>query len=314
MAVPPISGGGPMTSAERSLNDYIKYGGNLPPPLGPLIRLHPKPLSALPFHPSLPTSPNQPSISSYSTALLLEAHTFMTAHVPRVFAVDTKAQISRPSTATVQLSSHKVPLAEVPYESRPKGDTGVAETWVARASEHVNAAEEGTTSWEEFEQGVGESGTGVKVQDVHVVLDWRKELGAEARLDEGEWEDVEAEVREEVVRMPAMVDDRVFVLLVVSARRDGEFLVVKVPVEGSGLPGSRYVGAGRTTTGHCVSVEHGVLTEKGTRYQWRKAISVDAGGMLPSWTQKMSGAGSLVKEVGIFMEDARKQRSDKSET
>lgn len=311
MAVPPICGPGPITAAERKFNDYIKYGGDVPPPMGPLIRLYPKSLSTVPSHPSLPSSPNQPAISTYTTALLAEAHAFITKIVPRVFAAEGKARASRPSPALVELSSHKVAQAEVPFESRPAGATGVAETWTARASEHDNAAREGTASWEEFEEGVGEEGMGVEGEKQHVVLDWGKELDAETGAGVGEWEDVQAGIREEVVKMPAVVDDRVFTVLVVSARREGEVLVVKVPVEGAGLPGSKYHVAAGVTPGQRVSVEHGVLVEDGARYQWRKAVSVDAGGMLPGWAQKMGGSSDLAKEVGTFVDWAQKQRSGK---
>jgi hypothetical protein len=317
MAVPPICGPGPTTAAERSFNNYIKYGHNVPPPLGPLIRLHPKPLSSLPSRPFLPntTTPNRPDISSYTTSLLHEAHTFITKILPRVFATETKARASPPAKASVQLSAHKVLQEEVPFETRPPGATGVAETWAARASEHSNAAEPGTASWEEFERGVGEEewlGRGeVDGGGEHVVLDWGKELGPEALLGEG-WEDVRAEVRKEVLRMPAMVDDRVFVVLVVSAKREGEFVVVKVPVDGAGLLGTKFYGAAGTTVGQRVSVDHGELVEDGVKYVWRKAISMDAGGMLPSWAQKIGGSGGLAKEVGAFVDWAQRGRSGKS--
>jgi hypothetical protein len=317
MAVPPICGPGPITAAERSFNNYIKYGHNIPPPLGPLIRLHPKPLSSLPSHPFLPntTTPNRPNISSYTTSLLHEAHTFITAHVPRVFALEPKSRTSSPAKANVQLSAHKVLQEEVPFETRPPGDTGVAETWAARASEHVNAAEPGTASWEEFERWVGEEewlGRGeVGGGGEHVVLDWGKELEPEALLGEG-WEDARAEVREEVLRMPAMVDDRVFVVFVVSAKREKEFVVVKVPTDGAELAGVKFYGAAGTTVGQRVSVEHGVLVEDGAKYVWRKAISMDAGGILPSWAQKIGGSGGLAKEVGAFLDWAHKGRSSKS--
>lgn len=210
------------------------------------------------------------------------------------------------------MSSHKVPQAEVPFSSRPAGATGVAETWTARASEHVNAAEEGTASWEEFEEGIGEEELGGIGEECGVLFNWGKELEAESGAGLGEWEDVHAEMREEVVKMAAVVDDRVFTTLVVRARREGEILVLKVPVEEGGLPESKYCGAAGMTAGQRVSVEHGVLVEDGARCQWRKAVSVDAGGMLPGWAQKMSGSGDLAKEVGVFVEWAHKQRTGES--
>lgn len=88
-------------------------------------------------------------------------------------------------------------------------------------------------------------------------------------------------------------------------------VVLRVPVEAEGLPGARYVGKDGVTVGRLVSVEQAVLVEDGAKVQLRKAVSVDAGGKLPSWARVVGSSGELVKEVGAFVEWAAKGRGVK---
>lgn len=296
MAVPPIAGPGPVTAAEREFDLYQKYGSNPPPPLGPLLRLHPKPARSLPSHPHLPsTSSSSPSIAAY----LAEAHTFITAFVPRAF------ERKGPRNG-VEVLAHKVPNAEVPFESRPGGNTGDAENWSGRESLLANGCREGAVGWGEVVRGLfGGEVEGGDVKDRGVLVEWEEGVGVKG------WEEVRAGVCEVVCGMPALVDDRVFPVFEVRARREGEVVVLRVPVEAEGLPGAKHVGKDGVTVGQLVSVEQAVLVEDGAKVQLRKAVSVDAGGKLPSWARVVGSSGELVKEVGAFVEWAAKGRGVK---
>jgi len=243
----------------------------------------------------------------------------MTSYLPHTFKTKTKDKHSPPSTAPVELLSHEIPTAEIPESARPskaaQSPSSPAETWFARTSIHENAAKPGTASWDEFDRGTRanhcerEDDYTPDVLDAHLVFDWSDELGKLGKKV-GEWEDVGAEVREMCHRIPPPLDDRVFTVLCIWAKRPArdDWLVVQLPVDASGLPGVKYQDRPKITTGHYVSVERGELIDGGKNVKWQMGTASDAGGNLPMWAQKLGTPGAVVKDVGLFMQYCEEQR------
>lgn len=289
-------------------------------PLGPLVRLRNKTQSELPSHPALPptTGTARPTIAENVAAILAEADSFMTSYLPRTFKTKSKDKRSSPSTAPVELLSHEIPRSEIPESVRPKCE-GTAETWFARTSIHENAAKSGTASWDEFDRGTRanhaerEDDYTPDVLDAHLVFDWSEELD---KLDKnvGEWEDVGAEVREMLHNIPPPLNDRVFTVMVIWAKRPAknDWLVVQLPVDPKGLPGVKYQDRPKITTGQYVSIERGELVDGGKNVKWQMGTASDAGGVLPMWAQKLGVPGAVVKDVGLFMQYCEDQRKGKA--
>lgn len=285
-----------------------------PAALGPLVRLYNRSPSELPSHSALPLSENgsgQRPITEYVAEVLKEAKAFMTSYLPANFKTKSKDKSSPPATAPVELLSHEIDSKSIPEQVRTTGSGAVAETWFARTSIHENAAKTGTATWAEADAGlrqehsVHEFEYTPDVKDAHLVLDWPKDELQEV----GDWKDVQAEIREMVHHIPPPLNNRVFVVMVVTAiRRDEkEFLVVQLPVSGKGLPGTKYYGQPKITPGQYVSIERGELLEEG-KWKWQMGTASDAGGNLPMWAQKMGVPGAVVKDVGLFMDWTAKRR------
>lgn len=287
-----------------------------PTTLGPHVRLRNRDQSELPSHPALPPTPNnaRPTITAYAATVLAEADTFMTSYLPRTFKSKSKDRRSPPSTAPVELLSHSIPPRELPSSAHSSADT-TAETWFARTSIHENAAKSGTASWAEFDRGTRadhcarEDDYTPDVLDAHLVFDWSEELG-KAGKKVGEWEDVGAEVREMVHKIPPPLNDRVFTVLCLWAKRPArdDWLVVQLPVSAKGLPGVKYQDRPKITTGQYVSVERGELVDEGRNVKWQMGTASDAGGVLPMWAQKLGVPDAVVKDVGLFMKWTDEQR------
>ncbi|KAK4541705.1 hypothetical protein LTR36_007414 [Oleoguttula mirabilis] len=292
--------------------------GNAPTRLGHLVRMRALKPSELPAHPDL--SPQQssgtpPNLQAFLAEALEEANSFMTAYLPRTFKVKSASKQAPPSTAPVELLSHDVNGGEINKVTPgvPLGRT--AETWFARTSVHENAAKEGTASWEEFDQGLRaehslhEMEYTPDVQDAHQVLSWDDEIESvsEGRRV-GAWEDVSACVMEMVHHIPPPLNDRVFPVLVITAKKAEEFIVVQIPVDTTHMPAAKYPsynskgGGGKITPGIYVSIERGELVDGGARVKWQMATASDAMGVLPMWAQKMGVPGAVVKDVGLFID------------
>lgn len=119
---------------------------------------------------------------------------------------------------------------------------------------HQNAAKDGTASWEEFDSGLRadhsqhEMEYTPDVYDAHRILDWSAELeGVQRKV--GTWEHVDMSVTEMVHHIPTPLNDRVFPVLVVTARKAEEFNVIQIPVDTSGMPNAKYNSKGKITTG-----------------------------------------------------------------
>ncbi|KAK3698585.1 hypothetical protein LTR37_016912 [Vermiconidia calcicola] len=281
--------------------------------LGPFVRMHALNISRLPAHPDLASQQQGETkdIQSFASAALEEANTFMTSYVPNRFDMKSTDKKSPPSTADVKLLSRDIPASELPKEVQGAGE---AESWFARSSLHENKATEGTASWEEFDFGCRvdhpqhEMEYTPDVQDAHEVLNWNSQLESSGRKFDGGWEDVHASIMEMVHHIPAPLNNRVFSVLVITARRGDSFVVVQLPVDAQGLPGTKYQDAPKLTGGQYVSIERGELVEDGKKTQWQMATCGDAKGVLPMWAQKMGMPGAVVKDVGLFIQWAADRR------
>lgn len=297
-----------------------------PPGLGKLVRLRPKAPSELPSHPSFTSLDTD--IAKYAADVLAEAEAFMTAYLPTTFK-EPRDKPSPPSTASVALQSHEINSKDIPSEVRTAGGGAVAENWFARTSVHENAAKEGTMSWEECDLGlrkdhsVHEMEYTPDVKDAHLALDWSSEFEKSGRRIDGGWEDVQAGVWEMLHHIPPPLNQRVFSVLVITAKRSQptkEFMVVQIPVTTKGLPleaeghspGVKYYDVPKVTAGKYVSIEKGEVLEEGKNVKWQMATASDAGGNLPMWAQKMGVPGAVVKDVGLFIDWIAKRRQGKA--
>jgi hypothetical protein len=81
--------------------------------------------------------------------------------------------------------------------------------------------------------------------------------------------------------IPPPLNDRVFTVLIITARRASQLLVVQMPIETQGLAGIKYDGAAKVTSGQYVSIELAQLVDDGRKVKWQMATASDAKGNLP---------------------------------
>lgn len=277
---------------------------------GRLVRMRALPAAELPSHPLLASNQSTPvPASTFAQDALNEAHEFVTSYWPQNFTIKSKTKQSSPSTALVELLSHEVPQKLLPPGTAP-------EAWFARTSIHENAAEAGTASWEEFDAGLRQDHS-VHETDytpdclyAHQVLTW-DDAGALGEVQG--WEDVHLNVMEMCHQLPAPLNKRVFSVLVVTGKKaSGEFIVVQIPVDTTGIPGTKYRDDKAFTPGMYVSVERGVLEEGGAKVKWQMGTASDAKGVLPMFVQKLGVPGAVVKDVGLFIDWCEKRRQGKA--
>lgn len=289
--------------------------------LGPLIRMRALPVSQLPAHPDLASHQKDvSSIQSFAVDALQEGHAFMKDYLPSHFTTKSSDKRSEPSAAPISLLAHQITPADLPREigdaiEDSNGKGGATENWFARISLHENKAEHGTASWEELDFALRvdhphhEKAYTPDVLEAHPVLNYAEELESGGRTLEGGWEDVEAQIVEMHHHIPPPLQNRVFTVLVISAKRHNEFITVQIPVETRHLPGTKYADEGRITAGMYVSVERGELVQDGTKTRWEMATASDAGGNLPMWAQKLGTPGAVVKDVGLVLEWCEDRRN-----
>ena len=286
-----------------------------PDGLGPMIRMHPRKAVQLPFHPSLvdvQTGKGIRHIQEFAAAALDEAEQFMNAYLPTFTSKDTKS--SPPSTAQVEVFEKTVSSHDISkitgIESKPP------ENWFARKSIHENKVADGTASWEEFDSGVRENHSvnekeytpGVK--DAHQVLDWASIIDDGNHVELGGWTGLTANMMEMVHKIPPPLQNRVFPVLVITAKKGDMFLVVQIPVDLEGIPGHNYHTNTSVQTGTYCSIERCRLVDGGEKVEWTMATASDAKGVLPMFIQKLGVPGAVVKDVGFFMKwrmEKRKQ-------
>ena len=280
--------------------------------LGPLIRMRALKIDELPVHPELSSQQSSaPDLNSFVSAALKEANTFVTKYWSSKFSVKDTNKQSPPSTASVKLFTHEIKATDLTKELQGAGCGD--ETWFARTSVHDNEAKSGTASWQEFDNGLRvdhsqhEKDYTPDVYDAHKALDWSTELEARGRKVGG-WEDVHVSIMEMAHHIPAPLNNRVFPVVVITAKKTEEFLVVQIPVATKGLPNAKYHNVPKVTGGMYCSIERGKLLDEGAKVQWQMATASDAKGVLPMWAQKMGVPGAVVKDVGLFIGWCAKKR------
>ena len=160
------------------------------PPIPSVLHLKSIPFSSLPAHSSLPASPNRPALHRFLLSVLTEANLFISETVPQDFKVDKKLRSSPPSEAKVQLSSKTIQNKPGSTSTRSEDEE---EYWVSRRSVHIDLAERGTASFEEFVKGLRDDHTANEmaytpsVSNVEKLLEWDCEADGEV---EGGWGDV----------------------------------------------------------------------------------------------------------------------------
>ncbi|KAF6227348.1 hypothetical protein HO133_008792 [Letharia lupina] len=302
-------------------------------PLGNLVRLLPLHINELPAHPALESlviphsehtrsaesSPSQagkvdsserPNLISFMEEVLDQATIFVDDTLPATFK-EGNLKKSAPATAKVRLLSRNISEAEIqaiPWinSSIPRNWSNgrkPAEAWFARRSRHANHSDEGTADLDEFDFGLRhdhskhEQEYTPDVFDSYKVLDW----------------DLSMSIHEMCHELPAMLSNRVFPVLVVTAKRGKHsFVVVQIPVDISGLTVAMYsngrnlrkgdsaVKRKKPVLGVYTSIERCQMLPD-QNVEWVMATASDAKGWLPMWAQKMGVPSAVVKDVGLFI-------------
>lgn len=277
------------------------------PALGPLIHLRALNAKHLPSHPALAsaqTGSATSTVNAFAANALDEAEKFMTTYLPANFNTKSTSKDSSPSAAKVELSTKDIDSTELPPEAR--AEARASESWFARKSVHQNAALEGTATWEEFDHGLRIDHSQHEMEytpgviDAHEIMNWNEHLLPEHQNDMAGWEEVHVNAMEMLHKIPAL-NNRVFPVLVVTAKKANVFMVVQIPVSTENLPGVKYHKQGKITEGMYCSVERCELVDEGKNVMWQMATASDAKGVLPMWVQKMGVPGAVVKDVGLFM-------------
>jgi hypothetical protein len=154
-------------------------------------------------------------------------------------------------------------------------------------------------------------------------LGWNEELDALGGKVGG-WEKVEMHVYEMAHKMPPLLTNRVFPVLVIKAKNTTKsphsFIVVQIPLEISKLPAALYANGRHKqdtdsaqkkkdiTLGVYVSVERCELESSG-HVKWFMATASDARGNLPIWLQKSAVPGAIAKDVGLVIDWLQKRRA-----
>ncbi|KAH9819361.1 Protein of unknown function (DUF3074) [Teratosphaeria destructans] len=268
----------------------------------PLISMRALPPHHLPSHPSLrthqpSTTTPSPTLLTFLTSVLTEAESFLTTYLPTHFHPK-GTKTSPPAHAPVHVLAH----------DRPGSSSSAAEAWFARTSVHENAAEEGTASWEEFDGALRvdhsqhEKDYTPDVQDAHQVLAW--DISDDTTIADT-WRDVTMHMMEMRHKIPPPLSRRVFSVLVITARSIStsapSFLVVQIPVDLTGVSGSKFWGDKKVVQGVYCSIERAELVEAGRKVRWQMATASDAKGVLPMVVQKMAVPGAVVKDVGLVV-------------
>ncbi|KAL9076723.1 MAG: hypothetical protein Q9161_000708 [Pseudevernia consocians] len=320
-------------------------------PLGNLVRLHPLHINELPAHPALDSlistpsehtksagsSPSQagkvdsserPNLISFMEEVLDQATIFVDDTLPATFK-EGGLKTSAPATAKVRLLSRNISMAEIqtiPWinSSIPRNWSNgrkPAEAWFARRSRHANHSDEGTCDLDEFDFGLRhdhskhEQEYTPDVFDSYRVLDWSEQIGSAiangSAIDN--YRDLSMSIHEMCHKLPAMLSNRVFSVLVVTAKRGKHsFVVVQIPVDISGLTVAMYsngrnlhegdsaVKRKKPVLGVYTSIERCQMLPD-QNIEWVMATASDAKGWLPMWAQKMGVPSAVVKDVGLFI-------------
>ncbi|KAF4310319.1 hypothetical protein GTA08_BOTSDO03026 [Botryosphaeria dothidea] len=291
---------------------------------GRLVRLRVLTTSDLPPHPSIkPSSADRVELFDFLKTALDEGVSFADEHVPQTFKKGA-VKDSPPAAAKVQMLSRDVKPSEQPFM-----DSNTTENWFARESVHQNASEQGTASWEEFDNGLRidhskhEMDYTPAVFDAHKVADWDELIAVKGGKVPGGYEEVSMSVYEMCHQMPPPLTNRVFPVVIITAKTGADsFVVVQIPVDLQDFPdgdvlysngrnkrdGESSVKSKKVTPGIYVSVERVKLTEAG-EVKWVMATASNAKGYVPMVLQKQGVPGAVLKDVGLFIQWAMGSRT-----
>lgn len=327
-------------------------------PLGNLVRLLPLHINELPAHPALeslistPPRQNQssgsspyqagnvdsserPNLISFMEEVLEQATVFIDDTIPNTFK-KSGLKSSPPAIAKVELLRRNISKEEIqaiPWinDSVPRNWSNgekPAEAWFARRSRHANHSSEGTADLDEFDCGLRhehskhEQEYTPDVFDSYRVLDWSEQIKSAiangSAIDN--YRELSMSIYEMCHKLPAMLSNRVFPVLVLTAKRGKHaFVVVQIPVDVSGLTGAMYsngrnlqegdstVKRKKPVLGVYTSIEHcRMLPDR--NIEWVMATASDAKGWLPMWAQKLGVPSAVLKDVGLFIGWVKKQR------
>lgn len=235
------------------------------------MRLLPLHINELPAHPVLESliqdpesgskvspqagkvsSTERPNLISFVEEVLDQATLFVDDTIPATFK-EGHLKKSPPSEAQVRLLSRN--LGETDIQTIPWINSGIprnwsshgekpTEAWFARRSRHANHSGEGTADLDEFDFGLRhdhsehEQDYTPDVFDSYKVLDWNEQI--KTAIDNGSGIDNYKELNMSIFEMchelPAMLSNRCFPVLIVTAKRGGNsFVVVQIPVDISNL-------------------------------------------------------------------------------
>lgn len=237
------------------------------------MRLQPLHINELPAHPLLNSllkrpedasngsssshatkvnSTDRPNLISFVEEVLDQATLFVDDALPNTFK-EGGLKRSAPSEAQVRLLSRSIGEADiraVPWinSSIPRNWSAngkkPAEAWFARRSRHANQSHAGTAALDEFDFGLRHNHSSHEqdytpdVFDSYKVLDWDEQI--KSAIDNGSsidnYRDLNMSIFEMCHELPALLSNRVFPVLVVTAKRGKHsFVVVQIPVDISNL-------------------------------------------------------------------------------
>ncbi|KAF4534825.1 hypothetical protein BFW01_g125 [Lasiodiplodia theobromae] len=291
------------------------------PTPGDLVRLRILTTTDLPPHPSIkPTSPHNVDLFNFLQTVLDEGVAFADEYVPQTFNKG-RVKESPPAVAKVHQLSRDIKVGS-------DGKT-TTESWFARESVHQNVSEQGTATFAEFDNGLRvehskhEMEYTPSVFDAHRVADWNELIAVRGGNVPGGYEEVTMSVYEMCHQMPPPLTNRVFPVVVVTAKTSPDsFVVVQIPVDLTDFPdGDVLYANGRNkrdadpgltrkkiTRGMYVSVERVKIMETGD-VKWMMATASDAKGYLPMIVQKQGVPGAVLKDVGLFIKWTMDKRS-----
>jgi hypothetical protein len=193
-----------------------------------------------------------------------------------------------------------------------------SEIWSCRCSLHVDAAQRGTASWEEFKVGIKDEHAMAEEEYTPGIVahttgrSW-KVGGVGVEVEGQRWGECTMRVEEarHAIGRPVL-KDRIFSVLQVAASRMGEgnaekeFVVISIPVT-DWETGLGKEGGTQHVRGAYVAVERVRKLDTG-EIEWVMATASHAKGNLPMWLQTKAVPGQIAKDVGLFLGWCAKRR------
>lgn len=177
-----------------------------------------------------------------------------------------------------------------------------SESWFLRRSQHVDAAEKGTASWDEFKDKHAQTELAFTPTIVSTELHRAWNVSdVEVELSGDTWTNWTLKYEHSVHRLPFPLKKRDFPVLQATAAKEGkekQFITIQVAVRGvdkdvKEMPSD-------TIQGVYTSVER--VTEDGNDgIEWVMGTVSDAKGILPTWVQKLALPDQVAKDVQLFM-------------